>query len=480
LTSIENDLTWQNQKTLYVKMKKPKRRLAAIMFTDIVGYSAMMQKDEIIANRFRNRHREVFTRLTKEYGGKIIQYFGDGTLSVYPSAAAAVECGVAIQKELKQEPAVSIRVGIHTGDITYNEEEAYGDGVNVAARIESLSIPGGVFISEKVYDDIKNHSWLKTQFLGAFDLKNIQEDIRVYAVNNQGITAPEPESVPVPQNAIYKNPLLQQTPGKRKRKFASGLLAFFFGIFGAHRFYLGQRNLGILYLSISLTAMFIITSLGNLVGMMAIISLIDAVLLWSMSRENFDAKYNQAVTTNAQADVPTNVRTKKMDQTNFLATQFDAYFQKAKRNYQDEYYEEAIENLVKAVEIRYDEPEVQFLLARCFSILEKTEKAFSHLDAAIAFGLKDINRINEYADMAYLRMQPEFDAFVNNNNRLPEEIPSQRKEMPPLPKDTDQAQSVTDTDLLEQLNKLHMLYEEGLLTESEYLKQEETLKSGER
>ena len=172
-------------------MKKAKRRLAAIMFTDIVGYSAMMQKDEIVSNRLRNRHREVFSKLTKEYGGKIIQYFGDGTLSIYPSAAAAVECGVALQKELKKEPPVPIRIGIHTGDITYSKEEAYGDGVNVAARIESLSIPGGVFISEKVYDDIKNHSWLRARSLGAFDLKNIKEDVKVYAVNNEGITVPE-------------------------------------------------------------------------------------------------------------------------------------------------------------------------------------------------------------------------------------------------------------------------------------------------
>ena len=279
-------------------MKTPKRRLAAIMFTDIVGYSAMMQKDEVIANRFRNRHREVFSRLTKKYGGKIIQYFGDGTLSIYPSAAAAVECGVAIQKELKQEPVVPIRIGIHTGDITYSDEEVYGDGVNVTARIESLSIPGGIFITEKVYDDIKNHAWLKADFLGAFDLKNIQEDIRVYAVTNQGVTAP----APIPQKPVYKNPVFQKPAGKNKRKFAAGLLALFFGIFGAHRFYLGQRKLGILYLAITLTAMFIIPALENLIGMMAIISLIDAVLLWTMPKENFNIKYNQA-STNEQANV---------------------------------------------------------------------------------------------------------------------------------------------------------------------------------
>ena len=82
-------------------MSKRQRRLAAIMFTDIVGYSAMMQKDEAITNRLRNRHREVFTRLTEQYDGEILQYYGDGTLSIFYSTAAAVECAVEIQRELK-------------------------------------------------------------------------------------------------------------------------------------------------------------------------------------------------------------------------------------------------------------------------------------------------------------------------------------------------------------------------------------------
>lgn len=75
-------------------MEQKERRLAAIMFTDIVGYSSMMQKNEELANRMRVRHREVFQRLHERFGGEILQYFGDGTLSIFPSAAAAVECGV--------------------------------------------------------------------------------------------------------------------------------------------------------------------------------------------------------------------------------------------------------------------------------------------------------------------------------------------------------------------------------------------------
>ena len=440
-------------------MKKPKRRLAAIMFTDIVGYSAMMQKDEIFSNRLRNRHREVFSRLTDQYGGKIIQYFGDGTLSIYPSAAAAVECGVALQKELKREPPVPIRVGIHTGDITYSKEEVYGDGVNVAARIESLSIPGGVFISEKVYDDIKNHSWLRARPLGAFDLKNIQEGINVYAVENEGITVPEY----VPDKKTNPKQQVQQPVKRGKRKFAAGLLSLFLGVFGIHRFYLGQRDLGLLYLAISLIGMFTFPFLEFLVGLMGVIGFVDAILLWTMSRETFNSKFNQEL-----VESPTKVQVEKTEQKVFLKGQFDLYFQKAKNYYRNYHYQDAVDNLVKALEIKHDESEAHFLLARCYSILENTDKAFAHLDAAVAFGLKDFSQIKKHADLSFLRIQPGFDSFTKNGYRILEELPS-------LPKKDQGDEALTDPDLLEQLNKLQRLYEDGTLTKEEYQKQERRL-----
>ncbi len=172
-------------------MKEIKRRLAAVMFTDIVGYTAMMQKDEVIAAKLRDRHREVFKKYTEKYDGKILQYYGDGTLSIYPSSSAAVECAVEIQRELKQDPAIPLRIGIHTGEISYSEEDIYGDGVNVASRIEGLCIPGGIFISEKVFDDIKNNRKFRTTSLGRFSLKNVQHDVGVFAVANEGISTPE-------------------------------------------------------------------------------------------------------------------------------------------------------------------------------------------------------------------------------------------------------------------------------------------------
>ncbi|MEL6926937.1 MAG: adenylate/guanylate cyclase domain-containing protein, partial [Bacteroidota bacterium] len=225
-------------------MKKTERRLAAIVFTDIVGYSAMMQKDEVLTTRLRNRHREAFKKFTNTHGGQVIQYFGDGTLSIYPSAAAAVEFAVALQKSLKSaDPPVPMRIGIHTGDITFGEEDAFGDGVNVASRIESMCIPGGVFISGKVYDDIKNHSRLRATKLGRFRLKNIQDPMDIFAINNRGITVPEYKPR-ARQPKSDKDPVVV---GGRK-KWLAGVLGITLGLFGVHRFYLGKRFAGFLFL----------------------------------------------------------------------------------------------------------------------------------------------------------------------------------------------------------------------------------------
>ena len=132
-----------------------RRKLAAIMFTDIVGYTSIMQKSEDRGRTLRQRHREIFQDCTARHQGQIIQYFGDGTLSVFESAVAAVECAVCIQQSLHIDPPVPVRIGIHLGDIHFDDTEVYGHGVNVAARIEPVCKPGGIFISDKVYDEIK-------------------------------------------------------------------------------------------------------------------------------------------------------------------------------------------------------------------------------------------------------------------------------------------------------------------------------------
>jgi TolB-like protein/class 3 adenylate cyclase len=173
----------------------PRRQLAAIMFTDIVGYTALVQRDEAEAGAVRARHRGVLEAAIPEHGGRLIQFFGDGTLSVFSSAVEAVACAVEIQRELQTYPKIPLRIGIHLGDITYDDQGAYGDAVNVAARLEAIGAAGSVVVSGRVADELKNHTRFSTLPLGEVRLKNVQSPVALHAVAAEGITIPEPGEI---------------------------------------------------------------------------------------------------------------------------------------------------------------------------------------------------------------------------------------------------------------------------------------------
>jgi TolB-like protein len=166
------------------------------MFTDMVGYTALVQQDEQRARRDRTRQRVVLERHVQRHGGRLLQFYGDGALSVFDSAIEAVSSAVMIQRELSREPRVPLRIGIHTGDIVYDDEGVFGDGVNVASRIQSLGTPGSILVSAKVFDEIKNQPSLNAVSLGEFNLKNVQRPLEVFAVQAEGIALPEPEDLP--------------------------------------------------------------------------------------------------------------------------------------------------------------------------------------------------------------------------------------------------------------------------------------------
>ncbi len=176
-------------------LKKGQRVLAAIMFTDMVGYTALTQEDEKKSKEFRDRHREVLQNSTNNHNGKTLQYWGDGTLTIFDSAVEAVNCAIEIQRELQKEPKIPLRIGIHVGDIVYDDEGIYGDGVNLASRLETLSISGGVLISYKVNDEIKNQHGVNTKSMGEFELKNVKKPIEVFAITNEGLVIPKLEEL---------------------------------------------------------------------------------------------------------------------------------------------------------------------------------------------------------------------------------------------------------------------------------------------
>jgi class 3 adenylate cyclase len=172
------------------------------MFTDVAGYTALMQQDEEAARDARLRHREAVEAAVSEHGGDLIQFLGDGSLSIFPSAVEAVTAGMRIQQRLQSEPALPLRVGIHQGEIAYDDQGAYGDSVNVASRIESLGVPGSVLISAKVFDEIKNHPTLSAVALGDVPLKNVAQPVRVYAVCGEHLIVPGLEELAVGSRSV--------------------------------------------------------------------------------------------------------------------------------------------------------------------------------------------------------------------------------------------------------------------------------------
>jgi adenylate cyclase len=171
------------------------RQLAAILFTDIVGYSAMMQKDEQRAIDLIRHHRAVLENTVTEHEGDVIEYYGDGSLCIFTSITQAMKCAVSIQQQLHEEPAVPLRIGLHIGEVVYEGRKVMGDGVNISSRIQSLGLAGSILFSKEIFDKIRNHTEFKTVYLGKFLLKNITEPMEVFALANDGLTVPAKEEI---------------------------------------------------------------------------------------------------------------------------------------------------------------------------------------------------------------------------------------------------------------------------------------------
>jgi len=175
---------------------EPKRKLAAIMFTDMVGYTALMQKDESKARELIEMQRALMAPYVKKHDGEILQYVGDGTFCTFNSAIEAVNAALEIQKVLESEPEINLRIGIHISDVVIKGDEVYGDGVNVASRIEPLAEAGGICVSHQVYENIKNQSGLKLISLGKKDLKNVDDEMEVFSVTKSTEQSPETSEIP--------------------------------------------------------------------------------------------------------------------------------------------------------------------------------------------------------------------------------------------------------------------------------------------
>jgi len=163
------------------------RQLAAIMFTDIAGYTALMGKDEDKAFQSLSEFKNIAQPVVEKYHGSWHKDLGDGALMSFSNVQDAVHCAISIQKEVKSKAEFRLRIGIHLGDITFKDGDVFGDGVNIASRIQSEATPGGICISESIAKNIRNQDGMKAEYLGKRLLKNVDEPVVLYQLRAEGL-----------------------------------------------------------------------------------------------------------------------------------------------------------------------------------------------------------------------------------------------------------------------------------------------------
>ena len=171
------------------------RQLAAIMFTDIAGYTAMMEADEQKTVAVIKHYNAALENLVKQNAGRVLNYYGDGSLCIFHSATDAANCSLALQEELKEAPVVPLRIGLHIGEVFFEDTKALGDGVNIASRVQSLGQANTILVSAEFYDKIKNNSTFKSVSLGNFNFKNVTHPLQVFALTNPGLSVPHRKSM---------------------------------------------------------------------------------------------------------------------------------------------------------------------------------------------------------------------------------------------------------------------------------------------
>ena len=172
-----------------------KHRLVAILFSDIKGYSSLMEERETYALTVLERYETITRHYVSIHNGDVIKSYGDGSLAIFNSTADAVRCARDMQISFREEPKVPLRIGIHVGEVVEKGNDIFGNAVNIASRIESIGIAGGILLSNEAYDKIKNHDEFSTQKVGSFEFHNIEEVIDVYALTNDGLLVPDKKNI---------------------------------------------------------------------------------------------------------------------------------------------------------------------------------------------------------------------------------------------------------------------------------------------
>jgi TolB-like protein/class 3 adenylate cyclase len=169
-------------------MSEKTHQLLVIMFSDVAGYSTLMAHDQLKALELLQIYRDIQKPLVKSYQGQFVKELGDGFLISFSTATNAIKCAHEILKE-SSDKELKLRVGIHLGEVVEEGGDIFGDGVNLASRLHSIAAPGGICISESVYESIRGMN-VPTSYLGEFDLKGVDHPVKIYAVKGESLAVP--------------------------------------------------------------------------------------------------------------------------------------------------------------------------------------------------------------------------------------------------------------------------------------------------
>jgi len=189
-------------------MPSQSRQLAAIMFTDIVGYTALMGEDEQRAFDLLKKNRSVQRPIIEKYHGRWLKEIGDGVLASFNSVSDAVYCAKEIQETCQNESALDLRIGIHLGEVVFEGDDVFGDGVNIASRLEPLAPIGGILVSEAVHNNLVNKKDVESSYVSEEQLKNVKTPVKVYQVHVRGVEFMISKSESSAKQSSIKKPLI--------------------------------------------------------------------------------------------------------------------------------------------------------------------------------------------------------------------------------------------------------------------------------